>query len=365
MSQDSLYPKTDEITLRLARLQEYLWLNKLDACLIEDPIDLFYYTGLHLSYGRLWIHKEKAALFVDGRYLKYAEEHSYLQPVFALKPELEKKFIKFVKAKKIAFDSSKLTVGRSMEIQNFLDGFCLSYLWKPIEKMTSSLRRIKGPFEISYLKESIDLLSKCFKHTVDILKEGVSELEVAREFQIYLRTLGAEEAAFDPIIAFGENTAMPHHKPSDRILKKNDIILLDVGVVYKRYHSDMTRVLFHGNPEPILINIASVVRKAHKAALDICRPGIKVSDLDEAARSVMREHHMEDYFLHSLGHGIGLETHESPTLRKDGKDKDMILQPGMVITIEPGLYLAGTGGIRWEDMILITETGYDNLTGYI
>jgi Xaa-Pro aminopeptidase len=140
------------------------------------------------------------------------------------------------------------------------------------------------------------------------------------------------------------------------------MILLDLGLVLDGYHSDMTRVLFHDKPDPVMAGLCSVVRRAHSAAVALCSPGTKIGALDEAARCVMREEGLEQYFTHSLGHGIGLITHEAPRIRFDSIDKDTHLTPGMVITIEPGLYLPNKGGVRWEDMILITETGHMNLT---
>lgn len=154
---------------------------------------------------------------------------------------------------------------------------------------------------------------------------------------------------------------MPHYRAGKAKLKKNDTALIDIGVVVNGYHSDMTRVLFFGKPDPLLKKMYPIVKEAQKAALSMCRPGIAVKELDLAARHVMNKYGVEQYFIHSLGHGIGLETHEAPRIKWNGEDKEMLLKPGMVITIEPGLYFPGKGGLRYEDTIIINEQGHENL----
>jgi Xaa-Pro aminopeptidase len=143
-------------------------------------------------------------------------------------------------------------------------------------------------------------------------------------------------------------------------MKGGDIVLIDIGVIVEKYHSDMTRMLFYQKPDPELEKLHHINKSAHDAALLLCRPGTKIGMLDRAARDVMAKHGVEALFVHSLGHGIGLETHEYPRIKWDGEDKDLLLQPGMVFTVEPGLYVPGKGGVRYEDTILITEAGYEN-----
>lgn len=350
---------------RLKRLQSYLALEKVDACLLEDPADLYYFTGLDMSYGRLWVDKTKAALFVDSRYIEAAKQGSYVQPVFLLKEENEKTFVQHIRAEKVAFDGATLSYIRSFELQKFLERCGRPFQLVTKDRLTFPLRMVKGMLEIKDLKASVQILKKAYRLVKERLKEGVTEAQIAREFEVGLRLLGAEKSAFEPIIAFGKNSAMPHYRAGKAKLKKDQIILMDLGVVVNHYHSDMTRILFHGVPHPQLLRLASVVKKAHKEALKLCRPGVCIGQLDEAARSVMRKENMEEYFTHSLGHGIGLETHEAPKIRFDSKEAGLVLQPGMVITIEPGLYRPGIGGVRWEDMVLITKDGFENLTSGI
>ena len=155
---------------------------------------------------------------------------------------------------------------------------------------------------------------------------------------------------------------MPHYKTGDAVLKDGDIVLIDIGVSLNHYHSDMTRVVFFGKPSSELKKLYAVVQESQEAALKICKPGTAVAALDQAARSVMKRENVEKYFVHSLGHGIGIETHEFPRIKDGGEDGKVLLKEGMVITIEPGLYLPGIGGVRYEDMVLITKDGYEKIT---
>jgi Xaa-Pro aminopeptidase len=166
--------------------------------------------------------------------------------------------------------------------------------------------------------------------------------------------------AFEPIIAFGANSALPHHRASETKLKAGDVILIDIGVVLNNYRSDMTRVILPKKPSAFVKQIYTIVREAQQAALDLCKPGVPLKALDLATREVMRKADVETHFVHSLGHGVGLDIHEYPRIKFDGEDKEVILKPGMVITIEPGLYFPKQFGVRYEDTIAITKTGYEN-----
>ncbi|MCX6989345.1 MAG: M24 family metallopeptidase [Chlamydiae bacterium] len=347
---------------RLLRLQDLLQKYKVDACVIEEPKDLLYFTGIAMSAGRLWVHSKKVALFVDGRYREVCIKNSVIQPVFESKAEVERDFLRDIHVKKALFDGASTSFSRAAELKHFLHASVNGAEDIAIDRFTMPLRMMKGAVEIHDLKQSIRILKKAYRHLQTTIQTGISEQALAQEFEVMLRRLGAQDAAFDPIIAFEKNTAMPHYRAGRSKLKQGQMILFDLGVVYEHYHSDMTRVMFHGIPNPRLLRLVFLVKQAHKAAVALCKPGITFGQLDTAARQVFREHNVEEYFVHSLGHGIGLDTHEMPTIRFQGIHKDMELQSGMVFTIEPGLYIPGVGGARWEDMILITDKGHENLT---
>jgi Xaa-Pro aminopeptidase len=330
---------------RIEKLQTALKEKGLDAAVIEDPVDLYYLTGLKLSAGQLWVGKEESLLLVDGRYIAKAGKRAKLLS----KAEAEA-FLQRVQAVKIGFDGKKMSFERAADLQKF------SGEWISWGGMTESLRAVKSLEEIACLQESANLLWEGYLHIQSLLKEGITEQEVSLAFTLFCLSKGAERLSFDPIIAFGENSALPHYRPGEveRKLKKGDVVLIDIGVVFKSYASDMTRVLFFGEPDPKIQKWLELTIAANKAAFALVKPGVKVGDLDKAARAVFKEAGVEEYFVHNLGHGIGLEVHEFPRIRFDS---ETILEEGMVFTIEPGLYLPGLGGVRYEDMVLVEEKG--------
>ena len=327
---------------------------KVDGFIIEDPTDLRYFTGLQLSCGRLLIGKKSALLFVDGRYEAIAKKKSPYPVKNLGEKELGARLKRWKDAKIFGFDT-KLSVAtyRSLKAAFSKDKKRL----KGFDFPTLKLRAIKDKEELGALKKSGELLWKGFLHIRKKLKVGVSEVEIARDFEFYVKKQGAQALSFEPIIAFGANTALPHHHSGERKLKKGDVILIDIGVVLNGYASDMTRVIFFGKVPQRIQEIYRCVKQAHLAALQKCQGGALVSSLDKAARKSMGKE--EKYFVHALGHGIGLDVHEYP--RVSSKTGQVRLEAGMVITVEPGLYLPGIGGVRYEDMIVITPSGYQNL----
>jgi Xaa-Pro aminopeptidase len=353
-------PRKSQLHLiRIAELQDKMRKEKVDLCLVDHPLDLYYFTGLHLSAGQLFVQRKDAQLFVDGRYLAVAEHEAPIPAALSQESSVLD-FLKSSKAKKLIFDSGHCSYDQYLKLQKLIRKLKAPPELKPLSSFFNTLRMIKDPQEVKYMQASAQLLYKGFEHARTLLKLGVSELEVARGFEIFCLENGGEKMAFDPIIAFGANSAMPHHRASNTRLAKGDVVLIDIGVVLNKYHSDMTRMLFFKSIDPFMGTVFEVVRAAQKAALKLAKPGVAVGKLDEAARSVMRRHNMESHFVHSLGHGIGLETHESPRIKFDGDEKGLILEPGMVITIEPGLYYPGKGGVRYEDTIVITEKGHQS-----
>lgn len=337
---------------RLSKLQSFFKTWKADGCLIENPLDLFYLTGLELSLGQLIVLPTIAKLFVDGRYIEFAKKNSPF-PVELLSNEAVNSFLRPVQT--LVFDSILTTVHRYDQLKK-LYGKNLSGIPQPLRQ----LRLIKDPAEIKAMKKSAAVVWKGFEHIRRSLKVGISEKELALSFEIFCRKNGAEKLSFNPIIAFGKNSAYPHYRAGDVKLKKDQLVLIDIGVVVDHYHSDMTRTLFFGKPDPRLVLLETVVKKAHAEALRLCKSGTKIGDLDRAARQVIQKAGLQDLILHSLGHGIGLETHEFPRIKFQGEDQNILLCEGMVVTIEPGLYLPGVGGVRYEDTIVITPKGYTN-----
>lgn len=337
---------------RIKKLQKALLAEGLDGCLVDDSIDLLYLTGLQLSLGALYVLQRKCCLFVDGRYFEVAEKTSPV-PVQKLSDASKQAFLKGVKT--LSFD------GDHMSYSNFLSLSKMKLKLSSHPELLRDLRLIKDVGEIGKMKKSAEFGYMAYLMLKGSLRPGVTEIELATELKIYCLKNGAEDVSFEPIIAFGKNSSLPHHRSGDTKLKKNDIALFDLGVVVDKYCSDMTRVEFVGKVDPELKRLYDVNFAAQRAALALCRPGVKLKELDLAARKVMAKAKVEPLFVHTLGHGIGLKVHEFPRISKDGINKDVELQAGMAITIEPGLYLPGKGGVRYEDTIIITPKGYVNL----
>lgn len=335
-----------------SRLQTEL--KEKEAYLLEDPIDLYYLLSQSLSLGSLLIEKDKITIFVDGRYFGAI---SKLEGMNVMPSEKEgfKAYVNNSSVKLIYFDADKTTYSQKESLSKNLN---VEFSAK--KQILKNLRLIKSEEEIKKIRTSAHLLKDIYQAFLKRPKLGLSEKEIAKDFKILSLEMGAEDFSFEPIIAIGENGAFPHHRPTDRILKEGDSMLIDIGVCLNHYQSDMTRMVFFGHVPKKLLEMHDMVLEAHQAALGLCKPGIKVGMLDQAARDVFKKYDVESLFCHSLGHGLGLETHEAPRLKFDGVDKDIVLEKGMVITIEPGLYEVGLGGIRHEDLLVITENGYEN-----
>lgn len=352
---------------RLIKLQNHLKDHHCDAMLIENPLNMLYLTGLNLTAGKLLVHSKGAHLVVDNRYFELCQKSSPYPTLQDGNPtfEVHLSSTDFSFINTLAFDSETASYKNYQEIKKCIEiaktqnrKISLVALENPVKK----IRSVKDEFEISVLREAAALGSKGFDFVCSHLKEGVTEIEIANELEIYWKRHGSKSVAFDPIIAFGANSSMPHYRASNEKLRKDHIVLIDIGVNYKNYHSDMTRVVFFGAPDSRLLPIYRIVKKAQELALEICKPGTLIGDIDARARDYIASQGYADNFLHSLGHGIGLEIHELPLIKNTPPYNKMPLEPGMVITIEPGIYLPGIGGIRLEDTIAINANGYENLT---
>lgn len=340
---------------RISNLQAKLPSFSADALLIEHPTDLLYLTGQELSTGKLFIAANSADLIVDGRYFEICSKSSPC-PVLPLEKVSIKKWLEEnPKVKKLAFDSTHTPYSAYSQLKEY------STL-VPVPAPVEHLRLIKDPDEIALLKAAAKLGCEGYQYISSRLSEKVTEAELAWELEKFWREKGAKKVAFDPIIAFGANGSMPHHRAGSTRLAPNSSVLIDIGVTLNNYHSDMTRVVYFGKANPKIAEIYAIVEEAKQRALKICEPGRKVKELDDAARGYITKKGYGDSFNHGLGHGIGLDVHEMPRLRNPGPYSEWVLEPGMVITIEPGIYLPGIGGVRLEDTVLLTEIGHENLT---
>lgn len=330
-----------------------------DALLIEHPTDLFYLTGLEMSCGQILVTPEGSILFADNRYFEVAKrkapcavELSDVKPFYnwiSQHKPLEKK--------SLAFDTQTTTYSRYEELQKLIPAKLIA-----VDNPVGSLRIVKDEEELNILRKAGQLGSEGFDYVCTLLKEGVTEIEIATELEIFWKRKGSKSLAFDPIIAFGANASSPHYRAGTTKLKPGMEVLIDIGVNLGHYHSDMTRVVFFKSIDPQIAVIYEIVAEAQRRALALCKEGVTAGELDAAARGYITEKGYGDNFRHGLGHGVGLDIHEAPTIRGKQPHDTVKMESGMVITIEPGIYLPGVGGVRLEDTVVIKKDGYENLT---
>lgn len=342
---------------RVKRVREELLSLKIEALLVTEPIDLFYLTGLECSSGKLLITPQQVHFLLDGRYIEQAKETSPF-PVSLYNETLF--WEQLQDQKNLAVEGLHTSHQAFSQLEKESEKRDISLV--AVDHLIEKIRSIKDPEEIILLKEAAKLGSLGFDFLLTKLREGVLEDELAFELEFFWRKKGASGVSFKPIVAFGRHSSMPHYRAGKAALKPGDIVLLDIGVTLKHYHSDMTRVVFFKGADEELKKVHSIVLKAYNQALALCKPGVFVSDLDKAARSIIEEAGYGKHFTHSLGHGVGLDIHEWPLVKKMPLNEDIALEEGMVITIEPGIYLPNLGGVRLEDTIAITADSFENLT---
>ena len=340
---------------RIGRVQDFLIREKLDLLIVDHLVDLIYLTEVDLSIGRLIIEPDSATLFVDARYFEMCQKRATVT-VKQIERYGQEPFD--FKDKRVGFDGANT----SYQVYNQLKERVGEGL-VPLDQPIRDFRQVKSVEELAILGQAGRLAMRGYDYLLNLIKEGVSDEALALELEIFWRKEGGQKLAFEAIIAVGENSSQPHYHPGKRVLKHGEPVLIDIGVVSGHYHSDMTRVVFCGAVDKKIEEIYDVVYRAQKMALELCRPGVLVGEVDRAARRVIDEAGYGDYFPHSLGHGVGLEIHELPFLKSTSPYGEVKLAEGMVITIEPGIYLPKVGGVRLEEMIAITSDGYENLLG--
>lgn len=323
------------------------------AYLITKPEHVFYLTNFD-GEGFVIVDEHGTTLATDQRYWLLAEKVKKKGvKLFDLKgPWTELLNMKFMHVRQFFFEEEHLTVAALSKWENIFKG----RIWKKSEGAVRKLRLLKREDELKKLRIAAAVGDKILKKILPKLKPGVTEKEIANLFKSYSNEM-ADGVSFPPIVAFGKNGAVPHHHSDDTKLKKNDAILIDQGVKYQGYMSDMTRCFFVGAGIPAVKKMYDQLLEVQQAGVNMVRAGVKISDLDKSVRAMLGKE--EKYFTHSLGHGVGLEVHEDPGV--SGRS-DVVLKPGMVITIEPGLYKPGIGGVRIEDTVIVTEDGCEVMT---
>ncbi len=343
---------------RRERLAERLASLKLDAFLVSAPPNITYLTGFTGSNALLFFSAAGEVLVTDPRYETQAPQQTGCK-VRVAKGPLEKAVVSLIrrrKLKKIGFERERLSFA---SFEALRENLAPRARLCPVSGLVEKLRAVKSPAEITLVRKSVATCSKAFARAVRRIRPGVRERDLAAEIDHQMRKLGAERPAFDTIVASGARSACPHAEPTDKTIDNNELVLIDMGAQQQGYASDMTRMLHLGAPPRRVRHLYKAVLEAQLAGVDAVRAGISASAVDRRAREVLRKHGLAERFSHSTGHGLGLEIHEEPRIGRTGRAH---LEKGMVITVEPGVYIEGFGGIRIEDTVLVTEDGCEVLT---
>jgi Xaa-Pro aminopeptidase len=344
------------VLTRVERLREHLAQKNLTGILITNYHNRLYLSNFTGSEGLLFILQDKAYLCTDFRYLEQAAQEAPGWEIVKLDRPWTETVRKLVEPRsRVAFEAESLTWSRYRELVQDISGV----EWVAEKGLVEKLRSRKDAEEIRRLREAIRLTDEGALYLQSMLKPGLSEKEVALELEFYLRRKGAVGPSFPFIVVSGPRSSLPHGQPSERRLVPGDIVIVDFGVIYEGYCSDLTRTFILGPPRSEQTALYELVLAAQERALALAGPGVAAASVDAAAREVIAKAGYGDYFGHSLGHGVGLEIHETPHLSSSSTEE---LQPGMVVTVEPGVYLPGAGGVRIEDVILITEQGREVLS---
>lgn len=341
---------------RVARIRERLQAEGADVFLISNPVNRRYITGFTGSAGLVWISSTKQAILTDFRYVEQVKAECpgwELIRIETYNDALEE-LIKGENIRSIVFEEEHVTVKQLREWQ---DRFAVEL--KGSSGWVEELRMCKTPAEIEHIRRAAQIGDEAFAELLPNIKSGRTEREIALELEYLMRRKGASAMSFAPIVASGPQSALPHARPGERILSYGDFVVMDFGCVVNGYCSDMTRTIVIGEPEERHLLIYDLVLKAQVEAVEAVAPGKTGAELDAIAREIIAEAGYGDYFGHGLGHSVGLEVHENPRLSKTDQT---VLAPGMIVTVEPGVYLPGFGGVRIEDLVVVTEDGHEVLT---
>lgn len=336
--------------MRCSKLTDKISEN--EAIYISTYANIFYYSGFTSEDAKLVITKNRRILFTDSRYTIQAHLES---PDFEIL-DYQNDFIKTINELNfdvLCFEEDNVSVSHFSYLQK------LDVKLKPFSKEIKKPREVKDKDEIEKLKNAESLGNSAFSYIINRIKPGITEKEVALDLEFFMKKQGASALSFETICASGVRSAMPHGVASDKVIEKGDFLTLDFGCVLDGYCSDMTRTVVIGAPSQRQKEIYDIVLKAQKTAIEYLKEGRKCSDCDKVARDIIKNAGFGDNFGHSTGHSVGIEIHESPNLSPKSED---ILVCGNIVTVEPGIYIEGFGGVRIEDLVQITSENVVNLT---
>jgi Xaa-Pro aminopeptidase len=348
---------------RQKKLREHLATTRFDGLLISHLPNIRYLCGFTGSAGLLLVEEAGSVFFTDVRYDTQAHEEVKAAKVVISRKGALPSLGEWLGARRkrargwaIAVESEHFTIAEKKRLSQVRPA---GVTLKDSPSVVEKLRMVKDGDELQRIRASVALGAKLFDRALEVLRPGVKEVEVAAEMEYAARRGGAEEMSFPTIIASGARSALPHGRASGQAIAPGGFVVCDFGVILSGYCSDQTRTVWVGTVPEDARQAYEAVREAQHAAIDAVRPGVTVGEVDATARKVLRKAGLGRYFTHSTGHGVGLEIHETPRVA-DGQRE--ILQPGMVITIEPGVYFPGKWGVRIEDMVAVTAGGCEVMT---
>jgi Xaa-Pro aminopeptidase len=333
-----------------------------EALLVTHLPDVRYLSGFTGSNGAVVLVGKRAVLFTDGRYTTQAKAEAKGVRVVIGKKAAALEALEWMAAqglKQTAFDPAHVSVAEMERLRKAVPGPVRRKFFSAAENLVAKIREVKDAGEVGKMRRAAALGCALFDYMLGHIAPGVSESEIAAQLEFQARMAGAEAMSFETIVASGKRSALPHGRATAAKLPKRGFVTLDYGVLLDGYCSDMTRTVHVGPASRAEAHVYDSVLEAQEAAVKAVRPGVTCGEVDEAARSVLRREKLDKYFSHSTGHGVGLEIHEGPRV---ASKQMQVLQPGMVITIEPGAYLPEKFGVRIEDMVLVTDKGGDVLT---
>lgn len=339
--------------IKLAAIRRALKEKKLDAMLFSNLLNIRYLAGYSGSSGLLLVTARTVDFLTDFRYKSQAfREVKNARTTIISKSLLEDlaKLEAFRRAKKIGIEEQDLHYSQYLHLQKLAPGKKLL----PAGGAAEALRQVKTSGEIAHIARAARIADQAFDRILKFIRPGITEKGIATQMDYTMKQLGASQPSFDTIVGSGPNGALPHAQPGDRRVKKGDFIVLDFGAVWKGYHSDMTRTVLLGPPTEKHRRIYDLVLRAQLAGLKAVRAGIKGLEADQAARRIIEQGGHGQHFGHGLGHGVGLAVHEGPNL---GMRSENLLPAGSVVTVEPGVYLPGWGGVRIEDLVAVAKGG--------
>ncbi|MFW5770971.1 MAG: M24 family metallopeptidase [Spirochaetota bacterium] len=346
---------------RLRRLKKKLIDKETIPYLITSIPNIRYLTGFEGTYASMVLTEHSYYFVSDGRYQEYARSILPRNVTFILQNNglipAVKEILANENTKELYLEEHSMPLGQYFQFKDSLKKIKL----KGGGDVVNELRMIKNESEIALLKKAASITDGCFTHILGIIKPGILEWDISVEIEHYYRTHGATSSSFESIVASGSGSSRPHYKTGNlKKLEPGDMILIDMGCTYKGYNSDLTRTVFLNSITSEFRHIYNIVLRAQETAINSIRPGITTGSLDTKARNVINDEGYGEFFSHSLGHGVGLEVHELPAVKPGGETR---LKKNTVITIEPGIYMPGKGGVRIEDMVCIGPGGPEIMTG--